>query len=168
MKMPKEQKKHNYVAPEEGRRLWVLLSEVGKGLRMALERELKPFGISPMQVGVMYCLDVMNDAGVSATPSEISRWLSRRPNTISALLQRMEKQGLVRLKRTGQGKGPILVERTAKGKKIYSKAEKGSSAIGTVLGCLSSDQRNQLRRNLEKLDQQIQELLTKKVTFPRL
>jgi DNA-binding MarR family transcriptional regulator len=120
-----------------------------------------------MQVGVMYCLDVMNDAGVPPTPSEISRWLSRRPNTISALLQRMEKQGLVRLKRTAQGRGPILVERTAKGKKIYSSVEKDSSAIDTVLGCLSPNQRNQLRGYLEKLDQQIQGVLTKKVIFPK-
>ncbi len=164
--MPKEQKKHNTVSPEEERRLWVLLREVGKGLNMALERELRPFGISPMQIGVMYCLDVMNGSGVSPTPSEISRWLSRRPNTISALLQRMEKQGLVRLKRNSQGKGPIQVERTEKGKKIYIEAGKRTSDIAAVLGCLSSNQRNQLRVYLEKLDQQLQEVLMRKVSFP--
>lgn len=164
--MPKEQKKGDRTTSEEERQLWVLLIEVGKGLHMAVERELRPFGISPIQIGVMYCLDVMNKTGVSPTPSEISRWLSRKPNTISALLQRMEKQGLIRLKRDSKVKGPILVERTEKGKKIYLEAGMNTSAISNVLTCLSSNQRLHLRQYLEKLDQQLQAILTRKLPFP--
>ena len=164
--MPDEQEKYDSVSPEEERKLWVLLSEVGKGLNMALERELRSFGISPMQVGVMYCLDVMKDSGVVPTPSEISRWLSRRPNTISALLQRMEKQGLVRLKRNSQGKNTILVERTKKGQKIYVEVREKTHAIASALGCLSSSERNQLREYLEMLDLKLQKMLTRKAPFP--
>jgi len=164
--MPKEQKRGNRTTPEEERQLWVLLIEVGKGLRMAVERDLRPFGISPIQVGVMYCLDVMNETGVSPTPSEISRWLSRKPNTITALLRRMEKQGLIRLKRDSKVKGPILVERTENGKNIYIEAVKNTSAISSAFTCLTSNQRRHLRQYLEKLDQQLQAIMTRKLPFP--
>ncbi|MBM3133257.1 MAG: winged helix-turn-helix transcriptional regulator [Chloroflexi bacterium] len=145
--------------------MWVLLSEVAKGLRMAIEKDLAPLSVSSMQVGVMYALHMMKDSGVTPTPSSISRWLSRKPHTVSALLERMEKQDLVSLHRDSSGKGPVRVELTEKGKRIYQEAGEKSTALATIFGSLSANQRKQLRALLGKLDQKSQEHLLR-VPFP--
>jgi len=49
-----------------------------------------------MQAAVLF---VVRNMKTAATPAEISRRLFREPHTVSELIKRMEKQGLVRKKK---------------------------------------------------------------------
>lgn len=51
------------------------------------------YGITPEQAGVLFCIKVI---GKEATPAKISRYTIREPYTVSAMLNRMERKGLIK------------------------------------------------------------------------
>ena len=73
--------------------LWVLLRQAKDAVFKATGKELSRYGISPEQAGV---LSIVQSLDNKATPAEISRWLLREPHTVSGILSRMEKKGLLR------------------------------------------------------------------------
>lgn len=143
------------VTAEEERQLRILLSEAHRLITATAEKELKPLGITSAQTGVLYVLHMMKKKDISPTPAEIARWLSRRPMTISALLDRMEEQGLVTQKRDIRPR-EIHVEMTDKGKKTYREMREIRRAVPKVLSSLSPSQRQQMKAFLEKLTQEAQ------------
>ena len=80
--------------------LWVLLNQARDSMHKAREKELAQYGISSSQAAVLF---ISNMIDAEVTPSEISRWLLKEPHTVSAIITRMEKQGLVK-KIKGKGK----------------------------------------------------------------
>ena len=78
---------------EERYELWWLILHVERAMYKARAAELARYGITPEQAGVLY---VVQTIGPRATPAQISRWVVREPHSISGLLQRMEKDGLIR------------------------------------------------------------------------
>ncbi len=140
---------------EEERQLWILLSETQRLLVAVSEKEMKPLGITLAQSGVLYVLHTMKRENISSTPAEIARWLSRRPITVSALLNRMEKQGLVTQKREISPKR-IQVEMTEKGEQMYRDMIMIRRAVPTILSSLSPNQRKQMKTYLGKLTQKAQ------------
>ncbi len=151
---------------EEEYEIWGLLSHVSDGMLRARENELRPFGITAVQIGVMYVLRILVKSGRPPTPSEISRWAFREPHTISALLDRMERQGLVRRVRKSKVKRQVLVELTKKGEEVYRRQNQAREVISRILGCLSLDERKQFRIFLERLRQKSLEELVVKPSFP--
>ncbi len=143
------------ITAEEERQLWILLSEAQRLTVAAAEKELKPLGITLVQSGVLYVLHTMKKDCISSTPAEIARWLSRRPITVSALLNRMEKQGLVTQKRDISPKR-IQVEMTEKGNQIYREMILNRRAVPTILSSLSPSQRQQMKKYLGKLTNKAQ------------
>ena len=151
------------VTADEEYALWTLLSQVNDGMLRARDNELRTFGISAVQVGVMYAL---NNITGPPTPSEISRWVFREPHTVSAALERMEKQGLVRLQRSTEGKRQVRVELTQKGQEIYRRQNRERRVVPGILECLSPKERQQLRGFLERLRRRTLEELVAKPPFP--
>lgn len=143
------------ITAEEERQLWILLSEAQRLTVAAAEKELKPLGITLVQSGVLYVLNTMKKEGISSTPAEIARWLSRRPITVSALLNRMEKQGLV-IQRRDISPKRIQVEMTEKGEQIYREMTANRKAVPTILCSLSPSQRQQMKIYLGKLTSKAQ------------
>lgn len=82
----------NYSFVDQDYELWVLLHQPRDAVFKAREKELSPYGISTMQAAVLFIILAI---GNEATPTEISRWLLREPHSVSNLLSRMEKEGLV-------------------------------------------------------------------------
>jgi len=146
---------HIDITAEEERHLWILLSEAQRLTVAAAEKELKPLGITLVQSGVLYVLHTMKKEGIASTPAEIARWLSRRPITVSALLNRMEKQGLVTQKREISPKR-IQVEMTEKGKQVYHNMIMARRAVPSILSSLSPSQRKQMEVFLGKLTRKAQ------------
>ncbi|MFC2060677.1 MarR family winged helix-turn-helix transcriptional regulator, partial [Chloroflexota bacterium] len=72
--------------------LWWLLQQTSTIIFNARERELREFGISPIQAAILY---IMMSLGESPTPAEIARRVLRKPHSVSQILNRMEKAGLV-------------------------------------------------------------------------
>lgn len=139
--------------------IWDSLCRVRDGMISLRDRELIPLGITAVQGGVLWVIDVLRRIGVPATPTEISHRVFRRPPTVWALMNRMEKQGLVRCIRNTQGKKQVLIEMTEQGEQVYRRYMTERRVIPRLLEALSSDERDQLILILEKLNERINDEL---------
>jgi len=150
---------------DEDYKLWVLLRQVRDTIFAAREVELRPYGTSPMHAAVLF---VMQAIGSEAMPAEIARWLLRSPNTVSDLLDRMERAGLVARTRDPDRKNVTRVTITEKGRQTYSDSMKLES-VHRIMSCLSKEERQQLRSILQKLrDEALKPAIvsTRHVPFP--
>ena len=145
--------------------LWALLAETRRALLNVRRRELKPYGISPKKSALILAVEAMTDR--VATPAEISRWLFREPHTVSELVTRMERQGLVSRAKDLGSKKLVRVSLTEKGREICNQSKKLES-IRRILSCLSEEEQQQLRSYLFRLrDEALKELGIKyKLPFP--
>jgi len=132
---------------DEDYNLWILLHQTTDAVLRARQKELDQFDISVIEVGVLVVIQAI---GEKATPSEISRRIFREPHTVSALLNRMEKKGLVKKTQDLDRKNMVRVSITEKGRQAYDKSTKRKS-IYKMISSLSEEERQQLRSCLEKL-----------------
>ncbi|MBM3148827.1 MAG: winged helix DNA-binding protein, partial [Chloroflexi bacterium] len=84
------------------------------------------------------------------TPAQISRWMVRKPHSISGLLSRMEKAGLIRKTKDLHKKNLVRVSLTEKGEAAYKLAMK-REMLHKIMSSLSPEQRKQLSSALEIL-----------------
>ena len=154
----------NHSSDEHFYQLWVLLNQARDAAFRAREKELSVYGLTGIQAGVLF---VIKTIGEKATPSEISRWLLREPHTISSLVDRMQKEGLVTKARKPGKKREIMVTLTEKGAQAYNQSLNRGS-IKEIMSCLSEQELRQLRPLLERIrDKSLKELITvKEVPFP--
>lgn len=116
-------------------------------MRKIRAKELLKYGVTTEQSAALFVIDTI---GRRATPAEISRCLSRQPHSVSGLLSRMEKDGLVKRVKDLDRKNLVRIVMTKKGKQIYQQTTSRES-IHKVTSCLSQEERQQLGANLEKL-----------------
>ncbi len=152
----------NRVALSEEYEFWILMTQVVEGLSKVNEHELRPIGLSPVQLGVMY---VVKTAKEPLIGSEIARRLVRKPQSVHQLLDRMETQGMVRRIRNNEGKREVPIELTEKGEKLFIEAGK-IHIIPEILGQLSPKERKLVRTILEKLRTATYEKLAPQPSFP--
>jgi len=152
------------LAKDPDYQLFVLLRQVGKIVEKAREKELQKKGISLAEHAVLF---ITQSIGYNTTPAEISRWMIRQRNSISTLLNRMEKKGLIKLTRDLDKKNLIRVSITKKGQKAYEISTEMES-IHSILSVLPNDLHPQMIVWLKKFrDQAIKELgLDYQVMFP--
>ena len=67
-------------------------------------------------------LKAIDSKGGVMVPSEIARWTNTERHNITALVNRMKKDGLVTAKRDSNDKRRINIKLTAKGRKVLSQA----------------------------------------------
>jgi len=128
--------------------LWMLLFRTRDLLFKTRVRELRQVvGVTEAEAGVLSCISLL---GGSATPTEISRYIVREPHSVSALLSRMEKNGLIMKVNDLSRKNLIRALMTDKGKRQYTYIEKRDS-IHKIMALLSDRERCQLRLSMEKL-----------------
>jgi DNA-binding MarR family transcriptional regulator len=126
---------------------FVLMIQVVEGMLKARENELRPLGISAIQAGLMY---VVKTAETTLTASQIARRLLRKPAGIYKLLERMEKQGLLRCIRNVEGKREVRVLLTENGEEAYRRTG-NRHVIPRILNQLSPKKRSQLKEILMDL-----------------
>ena len=135
--------------------LWWLLLLMRRIMYKARARELFQYGITPEQAAILFIVQAI---GEKATPAEISRWLFREPHSISGLLARMEKEGLVRKVKDLDRKNLVRVVITEEGQQAYQQSTKRES-IHKIMSSLSEEDHQQLRSYLEVLQNKaLQEL----------
>lgn len=128
-------------------RLWVLLQQTSDILFEARENELREHGFTAMHAAALL---VIKSIGDKATPAQISRWMVRKPHSISGLLSRMERIGLIRKTKDMHKKNLVRVSVTEKGEAAYKLAMK-RKMIQKVMSSLSAEQRKHLTGALEIL-----------------
>ena len=136
------------LSANEALRLWVLLGQTRDIIRKAIKRELEQFNVTSRQAAVLLVVQA-NDEKI--TPAEISRQLFREPHTISAVLKRMEKQGLLTRNKDLSKKNLIRVALTDEGRNLYLKTSKQRKSIHKIFSSLSKEEVKQLSSCLEKL-----------------
>jgi DNA-binding MarR family transcriptional regulator len=143
--------------------LWALLAQTRRALLNVRQRELKPYGISAKKSGLIRAVEAMTDR--TATPAEISRWLFREPHTVSELVTRMERQGLVSRAKDPSSKKLVRVSITEKGREICNQS-KNLVSIPRILSCLSEEEQQQLRSYLFRLRAEAMKELGVKFKLP--
>ena len=127
--------------------LWVLLNQTTEAILKARQKELDQYNISTIKAAALLVIETI---GHKPTPTEISRRLLRRPHSVSGLLSRMEKQGLVRQVKDLDRKNLVRVELTEKGHEAYYQSTKRES-ICQIMSSLSKKKRQQLISSLQIL-----------------
>jgi len=135
--------------------LWLLLRKARLLIYKAREKELSQYGITPEQAGVLY---IVQATGEKVTPAEIARLTIREPHTVSGLISRMEKAGLVRKVKDLDRKNLVRVALTNKGRQAYKQSTK-REPIHLIMSCLSKEESQQLKLYLEKLQDKALEVL---------
>ena len=128
-------------------RLWVLLNQVRDAVLKARQKELDQYNISASQAAVLLVIEAI---GPKATPAEISRRVFRKPHSVSGILSRMEKKGLVRRLKDLDRKNLTRVVFTEKGREAYYQSTKRES-IRQIMSSLPEEERKQLTSSLETL-----------------
>jgi MarR family transcriptional regulator, negative regulator of the multidrug operon emrRAB len=126
--------------------LYMLLCQANDIMLNAVELELKQYGITIPQVRVMVMLSRENRP---VTLDELVKWNLREFNSVSTLINRMEKKGLVRkFKKDGDRK--TYIELTDEGNILYHQKVTERS-IQLIMGALSNEEKNQLGSLLRKV-----------------
>lgn len=113
----------------------------------AREKELQRYNLTPEQAQVLSTAKMLNNQG---TPAEISRNLVRQPHTISALVNRMTRRGLVNKIKDLERKNMVRVALTQKGEKALEISIKGGP-IRRILGVLDEEERKTFNEYLERI-----------------
>jgi len=137
----------NFSSVDQDYKLWVLLDQAEHAVSKAREKELSHYSITTVQAAVLFIIQAI---GNEATPAEISRWLFRKSHSVSGLLSRMEKEGLVRKVKDLDRKNMVRVTLTEKGQQIYRQSNK-RRFIRKIMSCLSEEEHQQLTSCLERL-----------------
>jgi len=127
--------------------LWALLHTTRHASYAIRKRELSSLGILPRWVAAVQSIQRLGD---SATPSEIAKLLFRSRNSVSQLLVRMEKEGLITKTKDLAKKNNIRVRLTEKGMQVY-KLSLTSDSINRAFSYLSEEQRQQIESALQTL-----------------
>jgi MarR family 2-MHQ and catechol resistance regulon transcriptional repressor len=121
-------------------RIWLLLRRVGDTLALCQDSVYGKYGLTTEQFGILASLKSRGPL----RPSDLSQILERTPNSISMLIDRMVKSGLVRRTRDRKDRRTVTVSLTGKGDAAVEPAvPAGWEFIHQILSSLSlNDQRS--------------------------
>ncbi len=142
--------------------LWLLLLQARDTLLKARYKELRQYGISPMEAGVLFYFQTN---GGKLTPVELSQCLLREHHSITTLLSRMEKKGLITKTKDADRKNIWSINLTEKGQQTYRQSIKRES-IHKAMSPLTENECQQLESHLKKVRNQVLKLLVSEPIFP--
>jgi MarR family multiple antibiotic resistance transcriptional regulator len=126
---------------------WWEMSVTSLILQRAWGMELGQIGLTVPQALV---LTMVAGTTEPITPMKLSKLLHREPHTISALLSRMEVQGLVKKERNLERGNWVRVTLTKKGKEAYERLVL-ARRVRNVTECLSKQELDALNKMNRKL-----------------
>jgi DNA-binding MarR family transcriptional regulator len=138
--------------------LWWIILHTRNAMNKARRKETSQIGVEEEQAATLV---VMRSIGEKATPAEIARWLAREPHSVSSLITRMEKNGLVKKIRNLDKKNLVRVIMTKKGEEKYDLIIK-REIIYEIMSVLSEEQYNILISAMHQLWDKAIELTTSK------
>jgi len=136
--------------------LIALLDQTNDIIYRAEELELGKFNVSLAQVKVMYII-VKSTSANGVSLADLSKLMLREPNSITTLIQRMEKAGLVKKKRVKK-ENKIFVTITEKGRDlIFNRITQES--MYAIASSLTDAEIQNLRTYLNKLREKGRQVL---------
>ncbi|MFC1531819.1 MarR family winged helix-turn-helix transcriptional regulator [Thermodesulfobacteriota bacterium] len=139
--------KNNFLSTGKDLRLDILIELTRDTIRKARKMELDKYGVHPRRYALLLALQ---DIGDTATPTELSRRLIRKRHSVSELLSKMEKDGLIKKVKDLARKNMIRIILTKKGRKLSNLASRQES-IHIILSSLNKRKLQRLKILLEKV-----------------
>ena len=128
-------------------RLWVLLLQNRDLIFNIRERQLSQYGITVEQAAVLF---IVNQVGDGITVGEIAWWILHKPHSVSGIIKRMERSGLVIRTRDAKRQSVVRISLTEAGRRAYRNTREIES-IQAIFAALSDEEKSNLTSYLEKL-----------------
>jgi DNA-binding MarR family transcriptional regulator len=130
-------------------RVWLLLHRVRDALVLCEDSVFGEYGITTEQFAVLAAL---RSRGGSLRPTDLALIMERSPNSVSMLVDRMVKAGLVKRTRDRIDRRVVRVTSTSKGESAVGPAgPAGWEFIQKILSLLSDDEKHTLADVLERV-----------------
>ena len=124
--------------------LWRLLGHTSYLVGRARECELAELRLTPEQA---YVLDILHAAGGTTTINRIVAMTQRKHNSISALVDRMARQRLLKKTRNRRDRRVFSIHSTPKGEALLAKMPRNS--LHQAFSCLEPGDKKELARLLQ-------------------
>ena len=136
---------------------WFLVSQTRGAMTRVTEKELAKVGLTPEKAKVLW---LCHDYPPPLTPAEISRLLFRKSHSVAGLIDRMERDGLVRRVPKRKGHPFTEIQLTEKGQEMVTPAKDMIvRLISELMSPLADEEVEQLQAALTKLRGHILERL---------
>ena len=129
--------------------IWVLIAQVKASLLKARQKEYAQFNINSERRAV---LSTIHNNREPSTPVEISYQLVQELHSVTAMLKRMEKEGLIKRCKSNS-RSRFAVELTQKGIEVYYHS-RYNQADKRILSILTKKERERLISSLLKVRNQ--------------
>ena len=139
----------------DNQRAWLRFETIMAVMERARNLELAKSGLNIPQASVLYCLKTSKEP---LTPMRLARMMHKQPHTVSALVHRMEAQGLVSTKKDMKRKNWLRVSLTKKGEEAL-KRWSTATVVPDALNCLTKKETEMLYTITKKLHNKGLELL---------
>lgn len=136
---------------------WFLISQTRAAMTRVSEKELAKVGLTPEKAKVLW---LCNDYPPPLTPAEISRLMFRKSHSVAGLIDRMERDGLVRRIPKRKGHPFTEIQLTEKGREMVTPAKDVIvRLIAEIMSPLTDEEVDQLQEVLTKVRGSILERL---------
>ena len=131
--------------------LWVMLARTRDALQCLRQNQLRQLGVSPEQLATLFAIiSLSKTESAGASIAEISRLIFRQPHSVSEMVARLEKMGLVEKTKVAPPKNLVSITVTEKGYEVWLKAH-DENVSEKVFSSLSKAKRERLHSYLEVL-----------------
>ncbi|MBI4299667.1 MAG: winged helix-turn-helix transcriptional regulator [Chloroflexi bacterium] len=128
---------------------WVMIRHIQDSMWKVTDRLAGRCGLSASQYITLF---MVCSAKHPVKQADLGPWLFQEQNTISGLVSRMEKKGLIRRERSREDRRQVLIGPTAVGHELVRKAYEAICDISVdFLSSISMDEHEQLAALLTKL-----------------
>jgi DNA-binding MarR family transcriptional regulator len=129
------------------KRAWILLRQVYTLVSQCEDLVFSEYGLTKEQHAVLMAVKYIDSP---VRPTDIARWLDRSTNSVSMIIDRMVKAGLVRRVRDRKDRRAVFVTMTSRAEKAFAPATvAGWGLIEEILSPLSDEDKLALIRLLE-------------------
>jgi DNA-binding MarR family transcriptional regulator len=132
---------------------YVVLRRTADAVSRYVESELNEWGVTTAQYGVL--LHLMRGEPLSLT--DLSGLVFRSNSTLTSLIDRMERDGLVARADHARDRRVTTVELTSKGRELLQTIRTHHRPfLANMMSCLSNTELAQLRELLQKIEDQLE------------
>jgi DNA-binding MarR family transcriptional regulator len=143
---PKRKNEQQDLVEDVDFQLWRTLDSARYMIFRRREMELARIGLTPEQA---VALDIVQANGGSSTINQIVSMTQRQHNSISTLVDRMARQGMVRKTRGRKDRRTLRISMTAKGEDLFGRMPRESVRI--AFSCLESNEKRDLTEYLDRV-----------------
>jgi len=130
-------------------RLWFMIHRTHEMLKMCEDRVFREYKLTTERYVVLMTIKYLN---APVRPTDVAQWLGRSPNSISMMVDRMVKAGLLRRVRKRDDRREVQLVITGRGEEALKPAIlAGWEFIQKILSQVSHDDRHTLTRLLDTL-----------------